>query len=119
MATTAEIQQAMMAADRAVPRALTMVRDAYGLKNGDIAVLMGVPIDWVQTRLSGRTKIDHRALAGFCAAFEIEPHVAYWTERSSILRYLADHPSDLRNRETRCISDSPDEAVSVPLVPAA
>jgi transcriptional regulator with XRE-family HTH domain len=27
--------------------------------------------------------------------------------------------TDLRNRETRCISDSPDGAVSVPLVPAA
>jgi len=35
------------------------------------------------------------------------------------LDWLAYGATDLRNRETRCISDSPDEAVSVPLVPAA
>jgi len=71
-----------------------------------LAAEIGMGQPQMSRRLKGHVPFDVDELEAIAAFFDVPITDLFGA-------------ADLRNRGTRCISDSPDGAVSVPLVPAA
>lgn len=78
-----------------VPTALRALRAHSEVNNGQIAAAIGKDRNWVQERIAGDRACKVDDLARFAHAFDVPIDVLF-RDRGEVLRYVLDHPSDLR-----------------------
>lgn len=98
--------QAVAAAKEArqqVPAVLRRLMRYYDLTDGDIAAAFGVSRQTVNAWANARTRIPEEYETGLAAYFEVPKEVLYSTPDEA-LRWVLDHPSDLRILRKRCLA---------------
>lgn len=93
------ILQALAQADE-VPKALSQLRNYFGISDTDLAGYLGMSRQTLANKLKGATPLTARELAGFAAFFCVPIPVLY-SGPTETIRWVLDHPdlvSDLRER---------------------
>lgn len=89
---TQAIEEAVDQAVSRVPTALRTIQNYYGLRNEDIAQLIGKNTNWVQERTSGKRSCKIEDLFRFAAGLEV-PAELLIQDRDDVYRWLIDNPA--------------------------
>jgi plasmid maintenance system antidote protein VapI len=106
MATRSDVKQAVAAAKEArqqVPAVLRRLMRYFDLTDGDVAAAFDVSRQTVNAWANARTRIPEEIETGLAAYFGMPKEVLYSSPDDAI-RWVLDHPSDLRIRQKRCIA---------------
>lgn len=104
-----DVLQAVAAAREAhqrVPAVMRRLMKHLDLTDSDIGEALDVKRQTVNSWANGRTKIPAEIEEGFAALFDVPREVLYLSPDEAI-RWVLDHPSDLRILRKRCFAMCP------------
>lgn len=90
-------------ARRHAPAVLRRLMRHFDLTDGDLADAFGVSRQTVNAWANGRTRIPEEIETGLSAYFMVPKEVLH-SSPDDALRWVLDHPSDLRILKKRCLA---------------